>query len=628
MDLTRKRKFLTEPECRFFLVQIVGAVKYMHSFGVIHRDLKLGNIFLDSDMNVKIGDFGLAAILCSKSDRKKTICGTPNYIAPEVLFGKDKGHSYEVDIWSIGIILYVMLFGKPPFQSKNVNTIYERIKANDYTFPETSEVSQEAKDLISSLLADDPNSRPSLDNIINHPFFNKEFPDALDSSIITQVPDQFNTMDAETAKRNFIDCKVKAQLMDRVCEPQIKREKTLDSIAAEAMKEISKPHEHGILPTSLSPASTKEKYKMVMVQKSSLNHMERGEGAYRETVKDVNHHGVETDQYSMIPPTRTSTEMNNNTQPNSNTNTRNIGHYHSNHKERNARDNMAYQAHRNNVAATTGGRPNSRESCKGVYITKTNYPNTPTPIEIAKECYFAITSLMNTPKAQYTVAYRASLPPPTVVYVTKWVDYSNKYGIGYELSNGMAGVLKPDGSSVQLDTISGAFDIIQYRTSMNQLILRRIPNIDAVNLTPSETKQFYLVNSMYSYMEEHLRSCGDCDSLCVNNGRDAVEYEASEAAPENLIYLLDFIQLGNSYLFQLSNGDCQVNFSDHTKLVFQADGRGIAVIDSESIHYLNLETGLVCCDDWHNKLAEDSSVLSFIREKLHFCKRLLSKVSL
>ena len=128
MDMLRRRKRFTEPETRFFMLQIMGALKYLHGKKVIHRDLKLGNIFLDEAMNIKIGDFGLAALLVDENDRKKTICGTPNYIAPEVLFngGKDgEGHSFEVDLWGAGIIMYAMLVGKPPFQSTDVDAIYK-----------------------------------------------------------------------------------------------------------------------------------------------------------------------------------------------------------------------------------------------------------------------------------------------------------------------------------------------------------------------------------------------------------------------------------------------------------------------------------------------------------------------
>ena len=101
----------------------------MHSNRVIHRDLKLGNLFLTEKMEIKVGDFGLAAKIEFEGERRRTICGTPNYIAPEVLENKN-GHSYEVDIWSFGVILYTMLIGKPPFETSDVKTTYKRIKAN------------------------------------------------------------------------------------------------------------------------------------------------------------------------------------------------------------------------------------------------------------------------------------------------------------------------------------------------------------------------------------------------------------------------------------------------------------------------------------------------------------------
>lgn len=125
MDMLRRRRRFTEPEARFFMVQLIGACHYMHTHQVIHRDLKLGNLFLDANMNVKVGDFGLAALIENPGERKKTICGTPNYIAPEVLFDTANGHSFEVDTWSIGVILYTLVIGRPPFQTKDVKSIYE-----------------------------------------------------------------------------------------------------------------------------------------------------------------------------------------------------------------------------------------------------------------------------------------------------------------------------------------------------------------------------------------------------------------------------------------------------------------------------------------------------------------------
>jgi polo-like kinase 1 len=88
-----------------FMKQIIEGVRYLHQQNVIHRDLKLGNIFLGENNVVKLGDFGLATRLAHADERKMTICGTPNYIAPEIL--KESGHSFEVDVWSLGVILYV-----------------------------------------------------------------------------------------------------------------------------------------------------------------------------------------------------------------------------------------------------------------------------------------------------------------------------------------------------------------------------------------------------------------------------------------------------------------------------------------------------------------------------------------
>lgn len=122
MDMVKKRRCLSLPEVRRYTVQLCGAIKYMHTRNVIHRDLKMGNLFLDHDMNLKIGDFGLAAVLVSPEEyqkglyehaksRRTTLCGTPNYIAPEILEKGKGGHDYKVDIWAIGVIVYAITNG-------------------------------------------------------------------------------------------------------------------------------------------------------------------------------------------------------------------------------------------------------------------------------------------------------------------------------------------------------------------------------------------------------------------------------------------------------------------------------------------------------------------------------------
>ena len=169
-ELLKRRKKLTELEVQCYAVQIIKALKYLHSHRVIHRDLKLGNLFISDKMEIKVGDFGLATKLEFDGERKRTVCGTPNYIAPEILEGKT-GHSYEVDIWSLGVIMYTLIIGKPPFETNNVKETYKRIKMGNYSFPENAVISEPAKDLIQSILVLDPIKRPKLDEILAHDFF-------------------------------------------------------------------------------------------------------------------------------------------------------------------------------------------------------------------------------------------------------------------------------------------------------------------------------------------------------------------------------------------------------------------------------------------------------------------------
>ena len=170
-ELHVRRKILTEIEVQCYIIQLIKALQYLHSHRIIHRDLKLGNLFLNDKMELKVGDFGLATKLDYDGERKKTVCGTPNYIAPEVI--NSTGHSYEVDIWAIGIIIYTLLIGKPPFETRDVKTTYNKIKRAEYSFPETCKISPCAKNLIKKILVVNPKERPTLNEILFDDFFNQ-----------------------------------------------------------------------------------------------------------------------------------------------------------------------------------------------------------------------------------------------------------------------------------------------------------------------------------------------------------------------------------------------------------------------------------------------------------------------
>lgn len=185
MELHKRRKALSECETRYFMKQILDGVFYLHQHKIIHRDLKLGNVFLNDELQVKIGDFGLATRLEHDGERKKTVCGTPNYIAPEVL--TKIGHSYEADVWSIGCIMYTLLVGKPPFETSSLRETYSRIKQVQYKTPQ--HISKPAMNMVSNMLQLNPSRRPSVAKLIKDTFFTSGYmPTSLPLSCLTMAP--------------------------------------------------------------------------------------------------------------------------------------------------------------------------------------------------------------------------------------------------------------------------------------------------------------------------------------------------------------------------------------------------------------------------------------------------------
>ncbi|XP_033498464.1 serine/threonine-protein kinase PLK4 [Epinephelus lanceolatus] len=161
----RKMPF-SEDEARHFMHQIVKGMLYLHTHGILHRDLTLSNLLLTSNMNIKIADFGLATQLKLPNEKHFTMCGTPNYISPEV--ATRSAHGLESDVWSLGCMFYAFLMGRPPFDTDTVKHTLSKVVLGDYEMP--SHVSLEAQDLIHQLLQRDPAQRPSLSAVLDHPF--------------------------------------------------------------------------------------------------------------------------------------------------------------------------------------------------------------------------------------------------------------------------------------------------------------------------------------------------------------------------------------------------------------------------------------------------------------------------
>mmetsp|Transcript_32349 Transcript_32349/g.58745 ORF Transcript_32349/g.58745 Transcript_32349/m.58745 type:complete len:717 (-) Transcript_32349:165-2315(-) len=160
---TQRGRRFTESMSRHFFVQLVRGLKYLHSNNIVHRDLKPENLLITHDDVLKIGDFGWCA---ATNVLRTTFCGTMDYLAPEMIQGT--GHDHTLDIWSVGILLYEMMVGRPPFQSTNHTMLIERILRIAINFPVT--LPPPVVDLVSRLLQQDPARRMPLDQVLRHPW--------------------------------------------------------------------------------------------------------------------------------------------------------------------------------------------------------------------------------------------------------------------------------------------------------------------------------------------------------------------------------------------------------------------------------------------------------------------------
>jgi serine/threonine protein kinase len=167
--LKNARRF-KEDRARFYAAEIASGLGHLHSNGIVYRDLKPENILMDCDGHVRLTDFGLSK--ATKGGTTSTFCGTPEYLAPEVI--ADIPHTKAVDWWSLGILIYEMLCGLPPFYSDNVNLMYEMIQKSALRIPKY--VSPSAADLLQKLLDRDPATRlgsgeGDLKELMEHPWF-------------------------------------------------------------------------------------------------------------------------------------------------------------------------------------------------------------------------------------------------------------------------------------------------------------------------------------------------------------------------------------------------------------------------------------------------------------------------
>ncbi|XP_076309534.1 serine/threonine-protein kinase PLK1-like isoform X2 [Tachypleus tridentatus] len=456
VHVLKNRKVLTEPEVRYYIHQLAEGVQYIHSRGVIHRDLKLGNMFLSENMEVKIGDFGLASHIEIAGFRKITVCGTPNYIAPEVL--SMEGHGKESDVWAMGCIIepynprmwllkvnqtsqkrYAMLVGHPPFETTTLNETYSRISNNSYCMP--MNISESARNLIFSMLKSKPEDRPEISVILQDQFFHSGYmPKFLPSSCCSSPP-KFPTM-----------C-----LFPRFCLEEC------DSFNQD-LKEIT--HTVSTLRVCANSKDGNEKQLANGVQSSKAEHPKK--------------------------------------------------------------DGVAASFKSSLASFFCSEKTKKKKVCTSAYL-----------YNILLSC------LENMPKE--TGANLPYMTGSTILFITKWIDYSNKYGFGFQLSDNSVGVLFNDTTKIGLSADKLR---VEYYDQANKLKTYSSSNV------PSILQEKYTLLKYFSqYMEENLTEGGEVKRL---------EVCKTKSTP----YMKRWIRTSRAIIMQLNCGTLQVNFfTDHTKLV-------------------------------------------------------------
>ncbi|KAJ8338672.1 hypothetical protein SKAU_G00354580 [Synaphobranchus kaupii] len=466
--ILKARKVLTEPEVRYYLRQIVSGMKYLHEQDILHRDLKLGNFFINESMDLKVGDFGLAAKLEPLENRRRTICGTPNYLSPEVL--NKQGHGCESDVWALGCVMYTMLLGRPPFETTNLKETYRCIREARYSMP--SSLSPPAKLLISRMLSKSPEDRPSLDNILQHQFFSQGFtPDRLSVSCSYSAPD----FHLSSPAKNFF--KKAAAALFGTKKDKAKYYESLNKLTKEE-EELHKLRQD-LRKTCISKqASEDSKPLAAPVRKTVVTAKENNSSGNKQQLRDT---------IRMI------------------------------------------------VRGTLGSSSSSSSSECLEDSTMGSVADTVT--RVLRGCLENMPEADDIPKENLGTGFQ---------WVTKWVDYSNKYGFGYQLSDHIVGVLFNNGTHMSLLSDKKT---VHYYAELGQCSI--FTTADAPERFIS---QVTILKYFAHYMEENLMDGGDLPSV------------ADARKPR--LYLLQWLKSDRALMMLFNDGTFQVNFyHDHTKII-------------------------------------------------------------
>ncbi|XP_047123369.1 serine/threonine-protein kinase PLK1 isoform X3 [Hydra vulgaris] len=499
VQLLKQRRTLTEPEVRYFMHQAVQGVQYLHQESVIHRDIKLGNLFINNDMEIRIGDFGLAVQADKDGKKEMSVCGTPNYIAPEVL--SKAGHSFEVDTWALGCVMYTLLVGRPPFETSCLKDTYMRIRNNEYAIP--SRVTRPAAKLIQKLLSERPEDRPSLERVLNDEFFTRGFfPKSL-PSICCVAPPKFTSIKNRNKKCDYVNHNI------------YKSNKNEDNVSSvkDALSKIN-----------IHERPDEEQHESGIDSQDSNGNEE--EGIFRVDANDIT--------YSYNNPQSMCDRLSKclNTVPDCHT-----------------------TACSDPIST---GTSDSEEDSISEGVVENNR-----------------------------------------LWITKWVDYSNKYGFGAQLSNGCIVIRYNDGTTLAVDAHKRRLQYFDEEKNIFRFSVNNIPE--------DLSRKVTLLNYFANYMDKHLLKGGDLDD--PSKTHDVF----SEMSVIDIWFRTD-----KAMVMYLSDGTLQVNFlADHTKIILNPE------LNNDIVTYINQsrESYVTTLNNVSKRGCSEE-----INERLQYCLMVLHKL--
>jgi polo-like kinase 1 len=631
-EMIKRRKRLTEPEAAYFMRQLLEATRYMHEQNVIHRDLKLGNLFLDKDMQIKVGDLGLATRVEDKDEKRKTICGTPNYIAPEIIQGDKakRGHSFEVDVWSMGVILYTILFGKPPYEAKDVKATYQRILNNEYSFPRHIDASEDAKTLIQSMLQSKPADRydelinpqrierallsepltsafsyefrPTLDDIEANPFLvGRRMPTFLPTSVLSIAPtwrlDEFGDLvcsEEPRSRKPGIPLSNSGRQPFGSHEPNLRRAASTNTPGTRREKSgrdvINMERVVRTALAAMGSGGTSQTTTSVGAKKaSSVASSSPGFKIFDESA-GASYQG--SSRGAKPPPAQRTVSASSvdflaaRDEGNAPHDTRSVVRSRPPPQMQSspfALTEEALSARTRNLAISGPSPRNNSGTASSVFTHATSsvLTNTENEVDILQKMADHLDAVIEITESRRGT-YRSTLPRPVSPrrapgkWVTRYVDYTSKYGLGFLLNDGSSGVYFNDSTKTALEAHGEKFQYIERKKSADDGLPKRrgettVETHTLASYPESLKKKVTLLKHFRNYLVEQQKKADEDDN---SSPTDSDPFIGSD-----LVYVKKWVRTNHAILFCLSNRTVQAVFYDQTEILLTPDVAFLTYVD-------------------------------------------------